>query len=135
MHSPVEHVRRSARGKDILQRVKRNTGLEHWNVICRIAFCRSLNNTSPPLIFTKHSDCALEIEWKIFVGKYHDEFLSCFMIRAKQDGIDLTQKDDVAGYFRSHLERGIDSMKNFQLADCLTTASLSSKTDFRGSDK
>ena len=135
MKSPVEHVRISARGKDTLQRVKRNTGLEHWNEICRIALCRSLNDASPPPISSKHTDCALEIEWKTFLGKYHDELLSCFMIQAKKDGIDLTRKEDVAGYFRAHIERGIDGMKNMKLTDYLTTVTSRGKSDLQGADK
>lgn len=135
MKTPVEHVRISTRGKDILQKVKRNTGMEYWNEICRLALCRSLNNPISPSRIGKHTDCALEIEWKTFVGKYHEELLSCFIIRAKKDGIDLTQKEDVAGYFRAHIERGIDGMKGLKLTNCLTISTQHDMSNLQGITK
>ncbi len=49
MKPPVEHVKISAKAKEILVKVKRSTGLEHWNEICRIALCKSIANpTIPP---------------------------------------------------------------------------------------
>ncbi len=119
MKPPVEHVRVSAKGRDILIKVKRNTGLEHWNEICRIAFCRSLANRTPPQQYVKVADSNIDMEWKTFAGLFHDEFASLILLRAKQDGIDLSRKELIGDYFRAHLERGINSLQNIRTIDKL----------------
>lgn len=112
MKPPVEHVRVSAKGKDILIKIKRNTGLEHWNEICRIALCRSLANATLPAKLDKILDSAIDIEWKTFAGAYQDYFAALITLKAKADGIDLSSKEHISDYFRAHMERGIISIQN-----------------------
>jgi DNA sulfur modification protein DndE len=111
MKPPVEHVRVSERGKDILVKIKRYTGLEHWNEICRIALCASLANPLPPTKVDKLADSNIDIEWKTFAGAYQSELASLTLLRAHKDGINISDKDHVTSYFRSHLERGIASLQ------------------------
>lgn len=115
MRPPVEHVKVSARGKEILIKIKRNTGLEHWNEICRIALCKSLANPTAPTKLGKNLDSSIDIEWKTFAGLFHNELAALFVFRAKKDGIDISKKDVLSDYFRSHLERGIVSIQNIKL--------------------
>lgn len=115
MKPPVEHVRVSARGKDILIKVKRNTGLEHWNEICRIALCRSLANPARPPKYEKSGDTSIEIEWKTFAGAFSRELSALTTLRAKKDDIDLSKKDVMAEYFRNHMERGIASLQTLKI--------------------
>lgn len=110
MRPPVEHVRVNTKDKDILVKVKRNTGLEHWNEICRLALCVSLANPTLPSKTDKVPDSNIDIEWKTFAGNYHDEFISLILHRAHKDGIDTLDKNTLANYFRSHLERGITAL-------------------------
>lgn len=113
MKPPVEHVRVSAKGRDILIKVKRHTGLEHWNEICRIALCRSLANPTPPPKLTKIGDSNIDMEWKTFAGQFQEEIASLILFRALKDNIDLLHDEgDLAEYFRAHIERGIASMQN-----------------------
>lgn len=112
MKPPVEHVRVSSKGRDILIKIKRNTGLEHWNEICRIALCRSLANQTPPPKLDRSIDSAIVIEWKIFSGAYQEEIGAMVLFRAQRDGVNVFRKDRLADYFRSHIERGIMSLKN-----------------------
>lgn len=112
MRPPVEHVRVSAKGKDILIKIKRNTGLEHWNEICRIALCRSLANPTPPTKFDKPGDNAIDIEWKTFAGQYHNELATLLILRARADNINTSSKELLSGYLRNHIERGILSLQN-----------------------
>ena len=46
---PVERVRLSQTAKDQLTKLKRQTRIDRWNVLCRWALCRSLAEPSPPL--------------------------------------------------------------------------------------
>lgn len=112
MIPPVDHVRVSAKGKDILIKIKRRTGLEHWNEICRIALSRSLANPSVPTRATRLSETAIDMEWKTFAGAYSSEFASAIFIKAQLDGVDLTCKEAIGEYVRAHVERGIASLQN-----------------------
>lgn len=114
MKPPVDYVRISEKSRDILMRIKKRTGLEHWNEICRIAYCRSLANPTPPAQSQSTGNIALDIEWKTFAGRYHLELSSMTTMRAHKDDIDLGDKDAVAAYFRSHMERGIASLQNIK---------------------
>jgi DNA sulfur modification protein DndE len=112
MNPPVETVRISSRGRDILIKVKRKTGIERWNEICRLALCRSLANPSKPPKNSQVWDSAIEIEWKTFAGELGPDFAALIRLRATNDKIDATKKDLIADYFRAHLERGIASLQN-----------------------
>lgn len=114
MKPPVEHVRVSARGKEILSKVKRLTGLEHWNEICRVALCRSLANPTAPSLKTKTIDSSIDMDWKTFAGPLQEELASLTMFRAKKDGVDLSKREALAEYFRAHIERGISSLQNIK---------------------
>jgi DNA sulfur modification protein DndE len=114
MRPPVEHVRVSAKSKDILIKIKRNTGLEHWNEICRIALCRSLTNPTLPTKLDKTGESAIDIEWKTFAGIYQQELAALVYLKAFKDNIDIQNRDNMADYFKNHLERGIISMQNIK---------------------
>ena len=125
MKPPVEHVRVSTRGKEILIKIKRRTGLEHWNEICRIALCRSLANpTTPPKCDNKIGESSIDMDWKTFAGDYQYEFVSLVLLRAQKDGVNLSKKDAISDYFKLHLERGISSLQNIRgMTDMYTAAS------------
>jgi len=112
MKPPVEHVRVSAKGKEILIKIKRRTGLEHWNEVCRIALCHSLSNPTPPPKLEKVCDSNIDIEWKTFAGQYQKELSAMIILRGKQHGINICNKEETAQYFKSHLERGISYLQN-----------------------
>jgi len=114
MKPPVEHVRISTKGKDILIKIKRRTGLEHWNEICRIALCRSLANPTPVPKICKVGDSSIDMDWKTFAGNYQEELSALIIIRAKKDGIDSLAKEHISEYFKAHLERGIFSLQHIR---------------------
>lgn len=119
MKPPVDHVRVSARGKEILIKVKRRTGLQHWNEICRIALCRSLANPAPPRELGKFGDSAIDMDWKTFAGAFQEELAALITFRASLDRIAQGREDALAEYFRAHLERGIASLQNTKCLLCL----------------
>lgn|SRR5574337_1188123 len=112
MIPPVDHVRVSAKSKDILIKIKRRTGLEHWNEICRVALCRSLANPNAPTKTIRAAETAIDMEWKTFAGAYSSEFTSAILIKAQADGINLASREALGEYVRAHLERGIASLQN-----------------------
>jgi DNA sulfur modification protein DndE len=112
MKPPVEIVRVSTKGKDILTKMKRRLGIERWNEICRVALCRSLANPTKPSKARSGWDTSIEIEWRTFAGENSDVFSALIRTRALQDGIDIKKKEMLSDYFRSHMERGIGSLQN-----------------------
>ena len=110
MKPPVEHVRISSKGKEALTKIKRYSGLEHWNEIARIALLRSLANPTHPTMPLQYGDISIDIEWKVFSGQWNKEISATFWIRAHKDGVDILKKDAISDYFRAHIERGINSL-------------------------
>jgi DNA sulfur modification protein DndE len=110
---PVDHVRISSRGKEILTQVKRKTGLEHWNSICRVALIRSLANSAKPR--PVHApDTAIELDWKTFAGQYQEVLAALVIQRAALDGVRSDSRDEMSAYFRAHLERGLTGMQKIR---------------------
>ena len=48
MDLTIDQLRNSTNLKNLLTRIKTNTGIANWNVICRWALCLSLKQTSLP---------------------------------------------------------------------------------------
>lgn len=124
MKPPVEHVRVSEKGREILIRLKRKTGLEHWNELCRIAYCRSIANPSPPKIDKRPGEGAIDMEWRTFAGPYQDLLAAITYARANKDGISLDDRDAVAEYFRAHIERGVAGMFSVRSLEELAGAKI-----------
>jgi len=120
MKPPVDPVRVSARGRDQLIKLKRQTGIEHWNVLCRWALCCSLKEPSIPPRETLSTEGGVEIAWKIFGGEVADILAAAVVKRAHQDGV-REDPDAVAQYFRSHLERGLNYLASEQTVKSIGT--------------
>jgi DNA sulfur modification protein DndE len=106
MKPPVDPVRVSARGREQLIKLKRQTGIEHWNVLCRWALCCSLREKSPPPKYALTSEGGVEIAWKVFGGEIGDTLALVVYQRAHQHGVSK-EPEALAQYLRAHLERGL----------------------------
>lgn len=102
----IEHIRLSQQAKDQLVKLKRVTGIKHWNVLCRWALCISFAEESIPSISTIPSDSNVEMSWKVFGGRYADIYMVLLKERCVQDGLG-TDVDTLVQQFRLHLHRGI----------------------------
>lgn len=102
----IETIRIDERGREQLIRLKRHTGIETWNVLCRWAFCTSLaEKTSPPLRLFK-GEAAVELTWRVFGGHHHELYLALLKERCRQDGLG-TDDSTLHEQFRLHLHRGL----------------------------
>ena len=102
----LEHIRISKQAREQLIRLKRHTGIEHWNVLCRWAFCRSLAepNVPPPTKIPAGSN--VELTWKVFGGRNHEIYFALLKERCLRDGFGVDEETlDVQ--FQLHLHRGI----------------------------
>lgn len=125
----IEHIKLSQKERDDLIKLKRITGIQNWNTLCRWAFCLSLANPEKPKEDKIISDSSLEMTWKIFGGKYHKVYTSLLIHRCKLDGIELTDKN-LTEQFRYHLKRGINNLiisKDFKSIDLLIQKAINLK--------
>ena len=108
----IETVRLSEKARLQLIQVKRRTGIDRWNVLCRWAFCLSLSEPSKPLEMDIKLDSNIEIAWRVFTGAGHEKLYSALLkYRCSQDGLPVDE-DTLAKYFRLHLHRGIAYLAN-----------------------
>lgn len=114
MKPPVDYVRISTKGKNVLQQVKNSTRLEHWNEICRIALYHSLANPLSPPKPANLGENAIDMDWKTFAGTYSEEITSAVLLRAYADSVNVQSREAIADYFKAHLERGIASLRNVE---------------------
>lgn len=102
----LEHIRVSKQAREQLIRLKRYTGIEHWNILCRWAFCRSLAEPSVPPPARIVTDSNVEMSWRVFGGRHHEVYLALLKERCLRDGLGVD--DEVLDMqFRLHLHRGI----------------------------
>ena len=104
-------VRISSRGREILIKLKRYTGIGQWNTLCRIAYCYSIAIATEPTQAPEKGDIALEIEWPTFAGPLKAELAALTVARAKAAAV---AEHDIGRYVRSHLERGLSALQNIR---------------------
>ncbi len=105
MKPPIEHIRLSSQAKEQLIRLKRDTGIANWNVLCRWAFLLSCADNTRPEIVDLRTDSNVEMSWKVFCGDHRMTLEAIFLFRCSQDNI-ATESERITE-FRKHLGRGI----------------------------
>jgi|ERR1043166_7272775 DNA sulfur modification protein DndE len=126
MSAPLEHIRLSQQAKEQLTKLKRLTGIEHWNVICRWALCTSLAEPTIPAATKIPADSNLEMTWRVFAGSYQDVLMCLLMERCHRDLLGTTP-NVLATQFRLHLHRGIGYLaanKKIRNIACLLESAL-----------
>jgi DNA sulfur modification protein DndE len=104
--APVETIRIDERGKNQMITLKKRTGLKHWNVLCRWAFCASLAEVSVPAAQDVGELSNVELTWATFAGRHTELFGALLTARCQQDGLG-TDRETLAEQFRLHLHRGL----------------------------
>lgn len=102
----LRQIRIPVDDRDRLIRLKRYTRIDHWNILCRWAFCRSLSEPTPPSPAPLPPASNIEISWHVFAGPWSDIFIALLRQRCHEDGLPPDDKT-VAEQFRLHLHRGI----------------------------
>ncbi len=102
-------VRISTRGREILIKLKRYTGIGQWNTLCRVAYCYSIAIATEPTQVPEKGDIALEIEWPTFAGPLKSELAAMTISRAVKSNVEQVA---IAKYVRAHLDRGLSAIQN-----------------------
>ncbi|MGB0070530.1 MAG: DNA sulfur modification protein DndE [Isosphaeraceae bacterium] len=102
----IKQIRLSAQAREQLIRLKTRTGITQWNILCRWAFCLSLQQATPPTPIEIPADSNVEMEWQVFGGEAHELYMALLKERCVVDGLG-TSEEVLARQFRLHLHRGI----------------------------
>lgn len=105
MKPPCETLRLGKQSRDNLIKIKRVTGIEHWNIICRWALLASLREPTTPIAPPEASEGGVEIAWKVFAGDLADVLAA--LIRLRIDGHDEHGESESALAIRAHVTRGL----------------------------
>ena len=71
-----EIIRLSEKAKQQLLHLRRKTGIDRWNILCRWAFCLSLSEPSKPQDIDIKLDSNVEIIWRVFTGAGSRRFIT-----------------------------------------------------------
>jgi DNA sulfur modification protein DndE len=108
---PIETVRLVETDRDLLNRLKRSTGIKNWNILCRWAFCLSLREPARTSVDPSGFNSNVEMTWKVFAGPHADVYWSLLLYRLHEDGIAATP-ENIEKEFNRHLHRGIGNLAN-----------------------
>lgn len=111
----IETVRLTGRARNQLVTLKRRTGIENWNILCRWAFCASLAEKHAPRPDSVSGEVGVEMTWRTFGGEFSEVFLGLLKQRCLDDGIEPSDQA-ISEQLKLHLHRGIGyltSRKNF----------------------
>lgn len=82
----IDRIRLTAAAKIQLSTLKRRTGIEHNNALCRHALCTSLNNPALLPDEVLNFSGGLDIEWRTFTGNYEAVYYNLVAMRLLNDG-------------------------------------------------
>jgi DNA sulfur modification protein DndE len=121
MKPPVETLRVTERGRELLIKLKRVTGIQTWNILCRWALMASLGEASTPSMIQDSPDSNIEIDWRTFGGRHADVIAALVSLHHS-----ATQRNrstiPLSMFFKAHLHRGLRMLANKQ---CLSSFMLS----------
>lgn len=114
----MERVKLTATAKNQLVTLKRRTGIEHNNAICRHALCISLANPSVPPEENFVYSGGLEIEWRTFTGGQDELYTNLLIVRLLSEGKTITE-DAIRSMLQLHVHRGLSYLMSQRDDDLL----------------
>lgn len=102
----IDSIRLGQQSRDQLIRLKRITGIDNWNVLCRWALCLSLADKNVPPRIKASGESAVEISWKTFAGEHAELYAALLVQRAHAEEKPAT-REVLSEMVRAHVIRGI----------------------------
>jgi DNA sulfur modification protein DndE len=109
----MDNIRLGQQAKDQLIRLKRITGIDSWNVLCRWAFCLSVQDRSIPPQARIGGEAAIEMTWKTFAGEHADVYAALLLQRAHDERRNPS-RELLSEMARVHVTRGIGILTAFR---------------------
>jgi DNA sulfur modification protein DndE len=118
----IDRIRLTAAAKNQLVALKRKTGIEHYNALCRHAFCISLANPSVPPKEGFNFNGGMDIDWRTFTGGHETLYLNLLLLRLHMDKLPA---DEATGrqMLAQHVHRGLSYMSSRKEDDLLLAIS------------
>ena len=115
----VEIVRLGPLTKNRLMTLKRRTGIDNWNILCRWAFCLSLQESDP--VGDRHDESGISIEmtWKTFAGEVPELYDALLTQRTIEEGADR-DTSTASILLRRHISRGVSRLVGMPGLDDIT---------------
>lgn len=105
----IDRLRLTAAARNQLINLKRKTGIEHYNALCRHALCLSLSNPTLPPEENYNFNGGFEIDWRTFTGGNELLYLNLMLVRLLSDNLP-TDVETVRQMLNRHLHRGLSYM-------------------------
>jgi DNA sulfur modification protein DndE len=102
----LDALRLDEAAKNGLTTLRRRTGIETRNVLCRWALCVSLAKDSIPRENLVGEKKELEISWDIFAGKAASVYRALLVERCRKEGLEIT-RTNLNFVLSQHVHRGI----------------------------
>lgn len=106
MKHKIDNIKLSQQTKDQLIRLKRITGIEQWNILCRWAFCLSMAEPKNPPSVKIPADSSVEMTWKTFAGEHAAIYEALLIDRIARTG-GKVNKESMLKTLRAHITRGV----------------------------
>lgn len=114
----MERVKLTSTARNQLATIKRRTGIEHNNAICRHALCISLANPSVPPDENFAFAGGLEIDWRTLTGGQDDLYTNLLIVRLLSEGKRISE-DSIRQVFLLHVHRGLSYLMSRRDDDLL----------------
>ncbi|MDO6387901.1 DNA sulfur modification protein DndE [Uliginosibacterium sp. 31-12] len=118
----MERVKLTSAARNQLSTIKRRTGIEHNNAICRHALCISLANPSVPPNENFSFSGGLEIDWRTLTGGQEDLYTNLLIIRLLNEGNKISE-ESIRQAFILHVHRGLSYLVSRRDDDLLVEMS------------
>jgi DNA sulfur modification protein DndE len=105
----VDVIRLGSATKIRLTTLKRRTGIENWNVLCRWAFCLSLADPEPLTMRHEDQGNAIEMTWKTFSGDFAEIYEILLQERETSDAV-VFKMGAHSLLVRCHISRGLSRL-------------------------
>jgi DNA sulfur modification protein DndE len=114
----MERIKLNAAARNQLVTLKRRTGIEHNNAICRHALCLSLANPSTPPVEILIFNGGIEIDWRTFTGGQDGLYRNLLIARLLSEGRRITE-DSIRQTLSLHVHRGLSYLVSRRDSDLL----------------
>lgn len=114
----MERIKLTAAAKIQLITLKRRTGIEHNNALCRHALCISLANPSIPPVEDLTFVNGIEIDWRTLTGGHEALYYNLVAVRLFSESKRVT-KELVRQASVQHIHRGLSYLVSRREEDLL----------------
>ncbi len=114
----MERIKLNAAARNQLTTLKRRTGIEHNNAICRHALCISLANPSIPPEETFSFGGGIEIDWRTLTGGEDALYYNLLAVRLLSEGRRVSE-ESIRQTFVLHVHRGLSYLVSRREDDLL----------------